>query len=393
MRITVQVVIESDGQNTPELHEVAQLDRGELDPGTVGLQLEEAKQLLATVQEVVVAEQVRSCLAARVACPGCGRPRRHKDARTITLRTVFGRLRLASPRWHHCHCQPRPRKTFSPLAEILPERTTPELLYLESKFAGLVSYGLSARLLGELLPLGRRLHPTSIRRRSCATAERLEGELGPEQAMFIDGCQCDWEQLPRPDMPLTVGLDGGYVHAREQPSRREGWFEMIAGKSIPADDERAVKCFGFVQTYDTKPKRRLYKLLKAQGMQANQQVTFLTDGGADVRELPLYLNPQAEHLIDWFHITMRLTVLGQMTKGLDLQTARAAAGELERLKWFLWHGNADRALHVINGLKIDLDTEHPPRDSASSTRSSPSSATTSTRTPPGSPTTNCQCSG
>ncbi len=46
----------------------------------------------------------------------------------------------------------------------------------------------------------------------------------------------------------------------------------------------------------------------------HQQVTFLTDGGADVRELPPYLNTQAEHLIDWFYITMRLTVLGQMTK-------------------------------------------------------------------------------
>jgi hypothetical protein len=51
-------------------------------------------------------------------------------------------------------------------------------------------------------------------------------------------------------------------------------------------------------------------------MQMNQQVTFLTDGGEDVRDPPLYLNPQAEHLIDWFHIAMRLTVMSQMTKGL-----------------------------------------------------------------------------
>jgi len=40
-------------------------------------------------------------------------------------------------------------------------------------------------------------------------------------------------------------------------------------------------------------------------------VTFLTDGGDDVRELPLYLNRQAEHLLDWFHRTMRLTVMSQ----------------------------------------------------------------------------------
>src|SRR5664280_1268397 len=56
-------------------------------------------------------------------------------------------------------------------------------------------------------------------------------------------------------------------------------------------------------------KRRLFELLAAQGMLANQQVTFLTDGADDVRDLPLYLNPQAEHLLDWFHVTMRLTVL------------------------------------------------------------------------------------
>jgi hypothetical protein len=67
-----------------------------------------------------------------------------------------------------------------------------------------------------------------------------------------------------------------------------------------------------------------------------------------VRELPLYLNPQAEHLIDWFHITMRLTVMGQMAKGMGRgaawELATEVARELERLKWFLWHGNVFRAL-------------------------------------------------
>jgi hypothetical protein len=171
--------------------------------------------------------------------------------------------------------------------------------------------------------------------------------------MFINGCQRDWDELPRPDLPLTVGLDGGYVHARDQRSRREGWFEVIAGKSMGA-----AKCFAFVQTYDAKPKRRLFELLRSQGMKPNQQISFLTDGGADVRELPLYLNPQAEHLLDWFHLTMRLTVMGQMAKGLgggDLTTE--VTRQLERLKWFLWHGNVFRARQVIEDLEEDLDLE------------------------------------
>jgi hypothetical protein len=182
----VQVVIEADDDIPPEVHEVAELHRGALQADTLGLQLAEAKELLARVQEVVVEEQVRSCLATRVACPRCRRPRRHKDARTIAVRTLFGTLRFPSPRWHHCPCRPQERQTFSPLTELLPERTTPELLYLEAKFAGLMSYGLSAKLLGELLPLGRTLHATALRRQVHATAQRLEEELGPEQVVFVE---------------------------------------------------------------------------------------------------------------------------------------------------------------------------------------------------------------
>ena len=90
-------------------------------------------------------------------------------------------------------------------------------------------------------------------------------------------------------------------------------------------------------------------------MQANQQVTFLADGGEDIRDLPRYLNPQAEHLLDWFHITMRITVLTQLAKGLRCPSERSAniARELQRLKWFLWHGNVFRSLQTVD----DITTE------------------------------------
>ncbi len=34
----------------------------------------------------------------------------------------------------------------------------------------------------------------------------------------------------------------------------------------------------------------------------------------------LPLNPQAEYVLDWFHVTMHLTVLGQLAKGIALRT-------------------------------------------------------------------------
>ncbi len=218
--------------------------------------------------------------------------------------------------------------------------------------------------------MGRPLHAAAVRHHVQAVGQRLEDELGVEQAAFIDGCPAEWRELPRPDLPLVVGLDGGYVHSAHQLSRRDGWFEVIAGKTMASNGP--AKSFGFVQTYDTKPKRRLYEALKSQGMQANQQVTFITDGGEDIRNLPLYLNPQAEHLLDWFHVTMRLTVMANMAKSLrapppdpdvppsaPVDLAADVAEQLERLKRFLWHGNVPRALQTISDLIFDLDIDGP----------------------------------
>jgi hypothetical protein len=158
------------------------------------------------------------------------------------------------------------------------------------------------------------LSTSTVSRHVHQVAERCEQELGDEQLSFIEGCPDQWYHLPEPDAPLVVSLDGGYVHARSKESRKDGSFEMIVGKSTTG--EGATTRFGLVSGYDTKPRRRLFEILQAQGLQMNQAVTFLTDGGDTVRDLREGHSPQSSHILDWFHITMRLTVLNQMAKGV-----------------------------------------------------------------------------
>jgi hypothetical protein len=215
----------------------------------------------------MVTQQTAESMAQKATCTQCGKRRHHKGARPFIYQTLFGTLHLENVRLFHCACQPPPTRTFSPLADLLPERTALERLYLETEFVSLMSYGLTVKLLEEVLPLDGVLNTTTMRNHLQAVAQRSEAELGDEQPMFVEGCERDWEALPRPDWPLTVGVDGGYVHACEKKAQHEGWFEVMAGKSITA--EGASKCFGFVQCYDQKPKRRLFELLKSQGMQMN----------------------------------------------------------------------------------------------------------------------------
>jgi hypothetical protein len=72
---------------------------------------------------------------------------------------------------------------------------------------------------------------------------------------------------------------------------------------------------------------------------------FFSDGVTDIREVQQYLNPEAEHYLDWFHITMRITAMGQYAKGLDttLENRQEILKSLESVKHYLWHGNVARA--------------------------------------------------
>jgi hypothetical protein len=129
-----------------------------------------------------------------------------------------------------------------------------------------------------------------------------------------------------------------------------------SGQRLPED--RAARYLGLVHGHDTKPKRRLFDLLTSQGLQANQDVTFLTDGGDEIRALAELVSPCGEHVLDWFHIAMRLTVLGQHAKGvaqLDEAEGARLLADLERIKWRLWHGDIHRTLEEIEDFEADVD--------------------------------------
>ncbi len=203
----------------------------------------------------------------------------------------------------------------------------------------------------------------TIRNHVFTLAPRLEDALDDEQVALIDGCPRDWEAWPIPDGPRTVGIDGGSVKAQGQ----QGSFEGIAGRSRRAlhrgeEAEAPVssKCVAFVQPYEAKPTRRRFAVLQSQGHQGHQQIPFLSEGGATVRDLQLSLHPQAEHRLDGLPVTMRLTGMQQTAKSLPETTSdeemtyeiRAPVSqELERLKWCLWHGNVDHAFQVRQSIE------------------------------------------
>jgi hypothetical protein len=212
---------------------------------------------------------------------------------------------------------------------------------------------MTARVLKDFLPLDETLNATTIQNHTLAVAQRCEDDLGEAQDVVANRYPEGEGPLSPSKGPFSVGLDGGYVRDWEQKPRH---FEVIVGKSVPPN--QPAKCFGCVQSYDTKAKQRLSAVLQAQGVQDSQPLTFLSDGGETVRNLPLQLHPQAEHLLDWVHLTLRVTVLGQYIKGLirlDRVVGESIQQRLDSVKWLLWHGKVAQALDRLGDLDRSIN--------------------------------------
>ena len=354
MRVKVLLQITAEDGTAGGAAEVAVFEKQTERPEDLGLSIAEGKALMAAVQQRVVDAQVASWAERHRCCEACGARRHSKGSYPVIFMTLYGDVRISSPRLHRCPCQGTDGPaTVSPLRDLIPDHVAPERLYLEARWSSLVPYAAAAGLLADVLPIASGANATTLREHTLRVAERAEAELGEERPCFIDGCPADWAGLPIPEGRIVVGLDGGYVRDWED---RKTNFEVIVGQSVPED--RDARYVGLVHTYDAKPKRRLFDLLKSQGLQANQDVTFLTDGGEEIRALTELVTPESEHVLDWFHITMRLTVLSQYARGVahhDEAAGKSLLAELERIKWLLWHGNQHRAGETIGFFLDDVD--------------------------------------
>ena len=115
MKFRVEVVCVSDaGQE--QRSDVLEMERRQLAMETLGLNLCESKTMLENVQDFVVARQTAEDLEQRRRCPNCGNRYIAKGGGTVTVKTLFGAVDVANPRWNRCSCQQSGPKTFRPAA-------------------------------------------------------------------------------------------------------------------------------------------------------------------------------------------------------------------------------------------------------------------------------------
>src|SRR3954469_2129626 len=138
------------------LHDIADL----------GLTLPEAKQLLACVQQAVVAVQARDHATLRPDCASCGERFRIKDWRSRRVATLFGEVVVRLPRFRCPGCGRGETGTNWP-AHC---RSTPELDQLQAPLSALMTYRVAAGVLAHLLPVAAGTSYGTLRRHRSSSA-------------------------------------------------------------------------------------------------------------------------------------------------------------------------------------------------------------------------------
>jgi hypothetical protein len=111
------------------------------------------------------------------------------------VRTPFGKLKLDSPQRYRCLCEAQRAKSVSPLAELLHERTSPELAYLETKFAGFCCGCLPGPW------SGKRMASASNTAGKAASSQSLAIQIG---FMFGEFRKADPQRFQRGVIDLTA---------------------------------------------------------------------------------------------------------------------------------------------------------------------------------------------
>ena len=184
-------------------------------PRMIGLTLAEGKHMLAAVQRHLVQAQAEDHCRRRRRCQRCGGQRPLKDFRSRRLVSLFGTVEVRAPRFTPCRCAVTCRRTLSPIAEIMPDRCTPEYERVVAKMGASLPYRRARTLLSEFLPLDTLQTVETTRQRTLRVGERLEQEA-------VAGAGSKSAEAAK---TIALCIDGGHVRAAREYQGRS--FEVL----------------------------------------------------------------------------------------------------------------------------------------------------------------------
>jgi hypothetical protein len=359
MKLIIEARMEDEDAELPrEPVRLAVIDRiDDDDLEQLGLSLDEGRALMTAAQSAVVSSQTMNWLLKNDYCRRCFTPLRRKDSRSIVVRTVFGKVGIPSPRFWTCACGQRSGAspcTFSPLSEALPKRVTPELEYLQVKWAAHLPYAAATTLLKEVLPLQNSISTTGTKNRVRTAGQELDARIEREIAALPRaepvGDTCESTRV------TAVSVDSAWLKHCAPPRFAGRQVNIVAGRATLLDGK--TKLYAYVGKRVRCAATRLDHFLVKQGVRHNERVTVISDGAGEFTKAVDGSQLARGRILDWFHIAMKFRAAEQSIfssgriEGPDWDRI---GSEIKSAKWLVWHGKGRKAVPRLQAINDELE--------------------------------------
>ncbi len=232
----------------------------------------------------------------------------------------------------------------------MPDRCTPEYERIVAKMGASLPYRRARTLLAEFLPLDDIPSVETARQRTIGVGARLE-----KAAL---GCGKTAGPSPVEAETIALSIDGGHVRSIREYQVRS--FEVLLAQVTNNEGKQIV--FSSVPAEAISQQTELRGVLYKLGATAVTPVTVISDGAEGPRALGEAASPgPTDHVLDWFHLSMRIQHVDQAVKSWadttadDRQTGAGLVKTIDRIRWRLWHGQGARAFDLIGETLVTVD--------------------------------------
>ena len=263
MRWVLQLVETGTGSRT-RIVDVMEISRpNDLgDIANLGLTLPEAKQVLARVQQAVVAAQARDHAVPRPDCSTCLGRCPVKDRRLHQVATLFGTVAMRLPRFRCTGCG----RTETCINWPSHCRSTPELGQLRAHLSALMPFRVAAGVLTHLLPVEAGKSSETLRGHTLKVSEQFRNAAAVKPGAAASA--------------ITITLDSTFIRSRHDGERH---LEVRVGNVETLNGGRRV--FGAAARTDTDIAMLIQRSLEPVGRTADTELTAFIDGCPGLRSI------------------------------------------------------------------------------------------------------------
>ena len=220
--------------------------------------------------------------------------------------------------------------------------------------------------MANFLPIEPTVTHATVRKRTIRTGERLD-RLAAEEERTASLRAKDRRQL-EPELPgdrrreFAISIDTAHIRNADSKSSRN--FELVVARcGRGGRGEAGGRYFVTASTDQYALRDRALHALGQEGYRGFGDVAVISDGAEILKRLPRAMPKPTTHIIDWFHIAMKIQPMLQMADHMvrsppnEPESFPPIARRIRAVKWRLWHGRVNRAIRDLQELLDDLTSD------------------------------------